>query len=64
MRTAVVALRNKKTGSTKAASMFEVPQSTMERYLKNVEKSPWHNPRLAGSHLFHPRQKQISLNTA
>jgi hypothetical protein len=40
MRAAVAAMRNKEMGSIKATRLFNVSQSTLVRYVKNVEIFP------------------------
>ena len=40
MQAAVEAMRNKEMGSYKASRVFNVPQTTLERYVKNISKTP------------------------
>jgi hypothetical protein len=39
MNTAFEAIRNKEMGSYKASGVFSVPQTTLERYVKDRQKS-------------------------
>jgi len=38
MKAAIVAIRNKEMGSYKASRVFNVPQTTLERYVKDRQK--------------------------
>jgi hypothetical protein len=40
MKAAIEAIRNKEMGSYKASSVFNVPQTTLELYVKDRQKSP------------------------
>jgi len=39
MKAAIEAIRNKEMGSYKASRVFNVPQTTLERYVKDRQKS-------------------------
>jgi hypothetical protein len=39
MKAAIEAIRNKKMGSCKASRVFNIPQTTLERYVKDRQKS-------------------------
>jgi hypothetical protein len=39
MKVAVEAMRNKEIGSYKASRVFNVPQTTLQRYVKDQQKS-------------------------
>ena len=39
MKAAIEAIRNKEMGSYKASRVFNVPQTTLERYVKDQQKS-------------------------
>ena len=39
MKSAIEAIRNKEIGSYKASRVFSVPQTTLERYVKDRQKS-------------------------
>ena len=39
MKAAIEAIRNKEMGSYKASRVFNVPQTALERYVKNRQKS-------------------------
>ena len=39
MEAAIEAIRNKETGSYKASRIFNVPQTTLQRYVKDRKKS-------------------------
>jgi hypothetical protein len=39
IKEAIEAMRNKEMGSYKASRVFSVPQTTLERYIKDREKS-------------------------
>ena len=39
MKEAIEAIRNKEMGSYKASRVFNVPQTTLERYVKDWQKS-------------------------
>jgi hypothetical protein len=40
MKTATEAVRNKEMGNMKASRVFNVPQTTLQRYVKDRQKSP------------------------
>jgi hypothetical protein len=66
MRAAVAAMRIKEMGSFKAAYMFNILQSTLERYIKNVDKflADIVKPKNSKKPFFHLRWKQTSQMTA
>jgi hypothetical protein len=39
MKAAIEAIRNKEMGSYKASKFFNVPQTTLQRYVKDRQKS-------------------------
>jgi len=39
MKAAIKAIRNREMGSYKASRFFSVPQTTLERYVKDQQKS-------------------------
>jgi hypothetical protein len=39
MKAAIEAMRNKEMGSYKVSRVFNIPQTTLERYIKDWEKS-------------------------
>ena len=65
MKAAIEAIRNKEMGSYKASRVFTVPQTTLERYVKDRQKSPIETVRKnwVRSKFFLVKQKMIWLST-
>ena len=65
MKAAIEAIRNKEMGSYKASRIFNVPQTTLERYIKNWQKSSSGTVKQnwVGSKFFLVKQKMIWLST-
>jgi hypothetical protein len=66
MKAAIKAIRNRELGSYKASRFFNVPQITLERYVKDQQKSSSKTVKKqnwVGSKFFVVKQKMIWLST-
>ena len=64
-KAAIEAMRNTAMGSYKASRIFIVPQTTLQRYVKDRQKSSSEaiKTKLGGSKLFLVKQKMICVST-
>jgi len=65
MRAVIKAIRNREMGSYKASRFFNVSQTTLERYVKDQQKSSSETVKNSwvGSKFFVVKQKMIWLST-